>query len=249
MWCVSFSSSHKKTSKLSNIILHQFEGLHKLWDTPKIYEWIFVDHNFVDKISIARTILELYWNQTEILEIDHKVFASIQSNYNLYLKNNVDKYIELKNKLNEYLIELTDKITDLILNIINGIKKIFFAIFSFLFTVVLANILSDAPLDNIFTKDVVILLELVLIGSIIYLNVCMKEADYKMIKDIEAYDYMKEQYSDLLDAKDLKIIFDDDKRINNIKVEYEERKQKYFLEGIIIIIILMILFALFGQIS
>ena len=23
-----------KTSKLSNIILHQFEGLHKLWDTP-----------------------------------------------------------------------------------------------------------------------------------------------------------------------------------------------------------------------
>ena len=36
MWCVSFSSSHKKTSKLSNIILHQFEGLHKLWDTPRI---------------------------------------------------------------------------------------------------------------------------------------------------------------------------------------------------------------------
>ena len=35
MWCVSFSSSHKKTSKLSNIILHQFEGLHKLWDTPE----------------------------------------------------------------------------------------------------------------------------------------------------------------------------------------------------------------------
>ena len=86
-------------------------------------------------------------------------------------------------------------------------------------------------------------------GSIIYLKVCMKEADYKMIKDIEAYDYMKEQYSDLLDAKDLKIIFDDDKRINNIKVEYEKGKQKYFLEGILIILILMILFALFGQIS
>ena len=36
--CVSFSSSHKKTSKLSNIILHQFEGLHKLWDTPVVFD-------------------------------------------------------------------------------------------------------------------------------------------------------------------------------------------------------------------
>ncbi|MBO5174939.1 MAG: hypothetical protein J6B84_07355, partial [Eubacterium sp.] len=27
-----------KTSKLSNYILHQFEGLHKLWDTPHFSE-------------------------------------------------------------------------------------------------------------------------------------------------------------------------------------------------------------------
>ncbi|MBS4817338.1 MAG: hypothetical protein KH026_12220, partial [Clostridium sp.] len=27
-----------KTSKLSNVILHQFEGLHKLWDTSAKYD-------------------------------------------------------------------------------------------------------------------------------------------------------------------------------------------------------------------
>ena len=31
-----------KTSKLSNFILHQFEGLHKLWDTP-----YWRNHNFI----------------------------------------------------------------------------------------------------------------------------------------------------------------------------------------------------------
>ena len=31
---VSFLLAINKTSKLSNYILHQFEGLHKLWDTP-----------------------------------------------------------------------------------------------------------------------------------------------------------------------------------------------------------------------
>jgi len=29
-------SCHNKTSKLSNCILHQFEGLHKLWDSPSV---------------------------------------------------------------------------------------------------------------------------------------------------------------------------------------------------------------------
>ena len=33
MWAV-FSFAIKITSKLSNFILHQFGGLHKLWDTP-----------------------------------------------------------------------------------------------------------------------------------------------------------------------------------------------------------------------
>ena len=33
LWAV-FSFCHKNTSKLSNSILHQFGGLHKLWDTP-----------------------------------------------------------------------------------------------------------------------------------------------------------------------------------------------------------------------
>ena len=31
---LSFFLAIKITSKLSNFILHQFEGLHKLWDTP-----------------------------------------------------------------------------------------------------------------------------------------------------------------------------------------------------------------------
>lgn len=74
-----------------NISINQIENTSN--EIYKIYEWIFVDHNFVDKISIARTILELYWNQTEILEIDHKVFASIQSNYifSIYYLSRIDK--------------------------------------------------------------------------------------------------------------------------------------------------------------
>ena len=75
MWCVSFSSSHKKTSKLSNIILHQFEGLHKLWDTPNIN--LGNTNQRILKKSFSVPIDAFFWNQ-----------AIIDDNENLYVGNN-----------------------------------------------------------------------------------------------------------------------------------------------------------------
>ena len=53
----------KKTSKLSNIILHQFEGLHKLWDTPFFRCIMFLSyritffHNVFGKLIIHQKVL------------------------------------------------------------------------------------------------------------------------------------------------------------------------------------------------
>lgn len=37
-------------------------------------------------------------------------------------------------------------------------------------SVVLANIVSDQPLDNIFTKDIILIMEIVLCASLLYLS-------------------------------------------------------------------------------
>ncbi|WP_207642862.1 hypothetical protein, partial [Anaerostipes hadrus] len=65
----SFSSSHKKTSKLSNIILHQFEGLHKLWDTPAA-------GRFSDKFPFRRSAIlpgGLYYFIGDFIEISYEI--------------------------------------------------------------------------------------------------------------------------------------------------------------------------------
>lgn len=54
------------------------------------------------------------------------------------------------------------------LELFNRFKNNVLAIFSFLLTVVLVNIVSQNPLDNIFTKDITALVELILLGSAIY---------------------------------------------------------------------------------
>ena len=52
-----------KTSKLSNVILHQFEGLHKLWDTPNhhsksLFYW------FILKVSDIQMVNSLFVYET-----------------------------------------------------------------------------------------------------------------------------------------------------------------------------------------
>lgn len=83
-------------------------------------------------------------------------------------------------------------------------------IFGFLFTVILANIVSDKPLDNIFTRDITLILEAVLLGSVIYLIVCIFETRYKVKKVQDSYDELKNNYASLLTPDDLAQAFDKD---------------------------------------
>lgn len=74
----------------------------------KIYDWIYSDFaNVADKIGIARNILSLL--KEDILLIEEGTYNSIQSSYTIYLKDNLNKYIEIRNKIFDRLNTLTDE--------------------------------------------------------------------------------------------------------------------------------------------
>lgn len=90
----------------------------------KIYKWIFTDGNSVDKAIIARNIISLHCQYDDILRTDQKTFSSIQSNFSLYQRDNVVKYIELKNKLGEYIIKIVTETNDIVTGLTDKFKKI-----------------------------------------------------------------------------------------------------------------------------
>lgn len=71
--------------------------------------------------------------------MDGKTFSSIQSNFNLYQKDNVDRYLSLKNEVGKSVTEIIEKTSELTFDIPNGMKNNILAVFSFLFTVILAE--------------------------------------------------------------------------------------------------------------
>lgn len=203
----------------------------------KIYNWIYTGGNSTDKALIARNILCLHCRFSDIQKIDGKTFASIQSNYNLYLKDNVSQYIQLTNKLAEFISEEVTKTGDYAISMLEKFKANLLAIFGFLFTVVLANIVSDSPLDNILTHDVTFILEAVLFGSAIYLVVCVFETKYKMRRVYDSYTALKKNYSSVLTPEDINLAFDEDHLMTEMRNEVIKGMRRYTcLWGIFILV-------------
>lgn len=210
----------------------------------KIYSWIYEGGNLVDKALIARNILSLHCRYTDLINTDEKTFSSIQSNFNLYLKENVNQYLELKNKVQEYIYSVTEQVGDNVLYTLNNFKSNLITIMTFLFSVMIINIVSDRPLDNIFTKDITFILELFLLGSIIYLLISIRENKYKLRKIKSGYDILKQSYTEILSEQDLKDIFREDKAINDALLEVENGTKIYISiwAGFIFIAIILLEF-------
>lgn len=182
----------------------------------KIYNWIYTDGNAIDKSIIARNIISLHCKYIPITEIDEKVLASIQSNFNLYLKENVIQYLELKNKVAEFIVEIVAKTGEYATEVLEKFKSNLIAIFGFLFTVILANIVSEQPLNNIFTRDVTIIMECILLGSVVYLIICYVQSQYQMKKVYNSYEQLKNNYYEILTEEDLEEIFESDRSLKQI---------------------------------
>ena len=115
----------------------------------------------------------------------------------------------------DYICNVTSKTGAHVTMLLDDLKKNLIAIFVFLLTVILANIVSDQPLGNIFTREITAILEVVIVGSVIYLVICHIESRYKLRKLENSYYQLKNNYQDLLSEVDLKESFNDDELIKN----------------------------------
>ena len=193
-----------------------------------IYNWIYTDGNSIDKAIIARNVISLHCRYVSITDIDEKVMASIQSNYNLYLKENVKDYLELKNKVAEFISDTVSKTGEYATSMLDKFKSNLIAIFGFIFTVILANIVSDQPLDNIFTREITILVECVLVGSFVYLLICYFQSRYEIGKVYDSYEQLKLNYREILTEDDLLEVFGNDEILAKMK-ETINKSEKIYL--------------------
>ena len=222
-----------------------FNSIQNNEELYKIYDWIYNEGNHTDKALLARNIIGLNCKYVSLTEIDDKVMASIKSNYELYLKENLKEYLELKNKIAEFISNTISRTGEYANSLFDKFKGNIMAIFVFIFSTIVANIVSSQPLDNIFNKEITLLLEFVLFISIVYSIICYIQFENEIKEVYDSYEQLKENYKDILIGNDLQEAFQNDSMIKNKKKDINKKTKVYLVIWICFIVVSFFLLEFF----
>lgn len=192
-----------------------------------IYTWIYEGMNVSDKCGIARNILSLYLNNSNLWDIQEDLYSFVLSCEEIYLKENINKYIEVKGNVFNLLNELNVKLIDMSSSFSSKIRNNILAMITFCFTTLLLTVISNGKIENIFTKDIATLSYAFMFGSLIYFAITLYDFYKDKKRYINFYNRQKAFYSDVLCDKDLDTIFmqnrpfeEDIKDINFVRLRY-----------------------------
>ncbi len=181
----------------------------------KIYKWIYSEESKKeDKIGIARNVLTSYLKEDSI-EITDSVFNSILSCNQIYIKGNISKYFEVRNKITEQIEQTINKVNQSIDTFFNNFQKSIFVFISFYLSVFIFKVINNkSSLENIFNKETSLLGMGLIVLSVIFLLfsiyiVCLEKSRVK-----ERYDNVKKRYEDVLIEEDINKILRNDEEYN-----------------------------------
>ncbi|MCO6057936.1 hypothetical protein NG726_14805 [Pseudomonas sp. MOB-449] len=118
----------------------------------KIADWAYGPGGSSDKIGLSRNVLSLYVNRLEEISQHPEVLSAIHSNYQIYLKGNIESYLDIKSKITDVLVNTTQKTQELVDSLVDSLKNGIFILLTFLLTVVVINGLKDTSTSAIFSS-------------------------------------------------------------------------------------------------
>jgi hypothetical protein len=180
--------------------------------------------NAHDKIGLSRNVISLHVINDDFTNIEGNICNSIRSNYNIYLKENVKKYIDVKNKITDTLFDLSSKFDHAADDLSASLKSSFYTLATLFISIMLLKFLKASNQNvNIFSFEIYVFLIIILIGMYIFKLYTIFETREKTKRLTQLYKQLKEQYKDILDEKDLDQIFTQS-NFNTINVEYTNKK-------------------------
>lgn len=195
-----------------------FDGDHDLDVLIETYQKCYAGGEISDKIGIVRNLLPINV-ENSILQVKPEFNVSIDSNYKIYLKENVARYIEIKQGIVQNLTDAIQKSNAISNSFYEDLKKNLFAFLTFFVTILIFNTTNSGKLENIFTRDIATIAYVLLFISLLFLYLSYNITRRRRTRFCDNYESLKARYKDLLDQNDIDNIFNSDEEHEKNKLQ------------------------------
>lgn len=189
----------------------------------EIYRWIHKDEGGIDRVGIVRNIINIYCKTSDaIINIDENIYHSAIANYVIYQKKHTDQYIELKNKLSEFIVESAGRLQELAHDLVEGIRNNFVAVIVFLMTVLLTDSIDFSSFTQVkVSPNIVAVCVVFTIVSLLYMIVTVIAGNTKWGWLEKSYNDLKNNYNGVLDERDIQTAVNNDEAFESTKKVYK----------------------------
>ncbi|WP_341221598.1 hypothetical protein [Polaribacter atrinae] len=189
----------------------------------QIYRWVYSENNKIeDKISISRNIITSYITKDSI-KIDNSVFNSILSSNQIYIKGNISKYFEVRNKIIEQIEQTVSNVNKSIDSFVTNFQKSSFVFISFFLSVFIFKVVNKSALVEIFTKETSLIGIGFIIISFLYLIASRIIISMESNRIEKRYNNLKKRYEDVLIKQDIEKILNKDFEYKSEKTHLKDR--------------------------
>jgi hypothetical protein len=197
-------------------------------DFFKIYEWAYGQGSLPDKLGLARNIISLHWKGDVKTAPDAGVYESVLSAHTIYLKQNVDRYISVKNSLSDYLAEFSQRSAKLAESIGDKLERNFIAFVGFFISTILLKAVTEKNLLGLFPKPLQIIAWGLIAVSFTHGVISVWFSIRERRRFTQDFNLLHARYGDLLDASDLKQVLGEDKGYRETLGHLDFKLKLYF---------------------
>ncbi|NIB44447.1 hypothetical protein HBA55_32970 [Pseudomaricurvus alkylphenolicus] len=209
-------------------------------DYFRIYQWIYDTGNSIDKAGLARNVVTLHILNEDLLQLESDTLTSIESGFQIYLKENVKQYIEIKNKLSEFIQLSSDKAANIVSSFGMHLKNSTWTMYSFFASIFLIRLLSNKQ-GSLVSNEVFASFFVFALIALFMMLFARWELHKEKERFVIAYEAIKERYKDLLSKNDLeKILAHDKQHVSDI--QYINTKSKWLTTVWIAVLVVLFLF-------
>lgn len=197
----------------------------KITEYYEIQKWIYDGGDLSDKAGIARNVISIAVKENKLINIDNSVLPSIKSAHEIYLREHVREYIEIRNKLTQEICEMSRNTDNIVEKFIMTFKNNFIATITFFVSVVVMNCITSGHISNIFTGDIIKISLGIVAISLGFFIASIISTERNIRRFNEHYNRLKDSYDNFLNKTDIDEIFHKD--------EYYKKDIKYIKNEIL----------------